>query len=268
MPAADAPSPSPRATLGVAMCTRDNERTLDEVLGSIAPVADRIVIVDSGSRDGTLDIARRYEATLLDREWDGPVAQKQYAIDQASDLDWVLLLDSDEVIEPELQRAIRRVLETATPAQDAFAINRRLRFRGHTLRHTFQPEWRTRLFRSGTGVVAGLGPNGRGGHDRVDVPGSVGQLPGYCLHDSWVDTADMLRRYVGLGRRAAEYAPSGGRVIDLIVRPPSAFLKHYVLKRGFMDGRDGLIVALGVFVGNLMKHMMIAETRRSGGDRT
>jgi glycosyltransferase involved in cell wall biosynthesis len=253
-----------RPDLGVAICTRNNIRTIGRSLQSVADLARRIVIVDSGSSDGTIERCREYGAEIIDREWHGPTNQKQYAIDHCRDHRWVLLLDSDESLEPELQASMRDAIHADDPAFDAWAINRKIWFAGAWLNHTFQPEWRVRLMRGGAGRVVGLGPDGRGGHDRVEVDGRVGRLHGVCRHDSWADLEEMSRRNIELARRAAEFAPRGGTIWHLATSPAAAFIKQYIIKRGVLDGWRGLVVAGGAASAALLKHQFIAERRATG----
>jgi glycosyltransferase involved in cell wall biosynthesis len=251
------------ADLAVALTTRDSMRTIEQALRSVEGLARRIVVVDSGSTDGTIECCRRFGAEVLHREWDGPTSQKQFAIDQCREHRWVLLLDSDETIEDELRRSMLEVMATDDPAYDGWSLNRRVRFLGGWLHHTFQPEWRLRLVRGGRGKIVGIGPEGRGGHDRIVVEGRTGRLAGFAGHDSWADLSELCRRNLELARRAAEHYPGGGTPFHIFFSPPAAMLKQYVLKRGFLDGWRGLIAAGAVASGTMLKHLFIAQ-RRAG----
>jgi hypothetical protein len=113
-----------------------------------------------------------------------------------------------------------------------------------------------RLVRPRKATVYGIGPQGKGGHDAVKVDGSVGTLTGTCKHDSWVDAAEMMRRYVELGARSAQYDPRRSSILRLLLSPPGAFVKQYFLKQGFRDGRLGLLMCLGIAYGNAIKQML------------
>lgn len=261
---------SPRTRLAIAICTKNNIRTIRRTLESVRDLADRIVIVDSGSTDGTTEIGRALGAEIHHREWNGPVAQKQYAMDLCADADWVLLLDSDESPEPDLRESIRAVLREADDDDDpagpiAYEINRRVWFLGGWLKHAFQPEWRTRLVRGGHARLEGVGENGLGGHDRIEVDGRVDRLDGVCRHDSWTDLREMFTRYAALAERAAAYDPRGGRVIDILFRPVVAIVKQLFVRRAILDGRRGLIASFGCGAGVLMKHLCIMERRAELG---
>jgi glycosyltransferase involved in cell wall biosynthesis len=254
-------SAPPTLDLAVAICTKDNMRTIERTLGSVRGLARRIVVVDSGSTDGTVERCRDLGAEVLHREWHGPTNQKQFAMDQCRDHGWVLLLDSDESLEPDLQEAVRAAVETDDPRFAGWSINRKVWMLGGWLHHTFQPEWRLRLVRGGQFRVVGIGEDGRGGHDRVEVAGRTGRLPGVCRHDSWADLAELSRRNIALAERAAEHYASGGTALHILLSPSAAAVKQLVIKRGFLDGWRGLIAAGAVASGTLLKHLFIAQRR-------
>jgi len=242
--------------LAVAITTRNNLRTIRECLQSVKDIADRIFVVDSGSTDGTAELCRQMGADVVYREWQGPVAQKQYAMDQCAGYDWVLNLDSDEMLDAELAAAVRGAVLDARLEIAGFLINRKIWFRGQWLHHVFQPELRLRLVRPKRATVYGIGPQGKGGHDGVKVDGEVARLPGTCKHDSWADATEMMRRYVELGARAAQYDPRRSTIVRLLLSPLNAFLKQYFLKQGFRDGRLGLLMCLGIAYGNAIKQIL------------
>ncbi len=253
--------------LAVAITTKNNLRTIRECLRSVIDIADAIYVVDSGSTDGTVEICRQMGADVVYREWQGPVAQKQFAMDRCADYDWVLNLDSDEMLDAELAAAARAAAASAGADIAGFVINRKIWFRGQWLNYVFQPELRVRLVRPKRAAVQGIGAQGKGGHDGVRVEGRVERLPGVCKHDSWVDAADMMRRYVELGARAAQYDPRRTSTLRLLLSPLSAFAKQYFLKQGFRDGRLGLLMCLGIAYGNAIKQMlkMAWDMERPGG---
>lgn len=262
--ASEAPAP---LDLGVAITTRNNITTIERAIRSVQtfngrPLAARIVVIDSGSTDGTIELCRSLNCEVIHRDWQGPTLQKQFAIDQCRNHRWVLLLDSDESLEPDLQQSLLNTVLADDPAYDGWAINRKIHFLGDWLHYTFQPEWRLRLVRGGKAVCKGLGPEGRGGHDRLEVPGRVGRLAGFCRHDSWLDLHDMCLRNVALARRAAEYANSGGSPLHILISPPAAMFKQLILRRGFLDGWRGWVAAGSVASGTMLKHLFIAARRQ------
>lgn len=244
--------------LQVALTAMNSARTLAVSLASVASLAERVVVVDSGSTDGSVDLARSFGAEVLHKPWSGHVLQKQAAVDQCQGAAWIILLDSDEALDGRLQDAIRAGIQSATADLAGFRVNRRLVLHGRALRHAFQPEWRVRVFRAGRGRIAGVPP-----HDRVDVDGAIATLTGDLLHHSWEGVDDMLRRQLNYARiHASEpICPQGGRAFDVMVRPIAAFLKQYAWKQGFRDGWRGLVASGGAAAATLMKHLALVERR-------
>ena len=184
------------------------------------------------------------------------VKQRQLCIDSCRDYDWILLLDSDESIDEELKHAIQNVVAVNDSSFHAYAFNRKIWFLDGWLHNVFQPEFRLRLVRGGVAKVEGKGEEGKGGHDRIEVKGKVGKINGTCKHDSWVDTADMMNRYVELGKRAALYDPKPTTKINLLINPLSAFIKQYFIKGGIKDGHRGFVASAGCAAGTLIKHLL------------
>lgn len=258
-------SAAPR--LVVALTAHDSMRTIPRTLESVAGLADRIVVVDSGSTDGTVETCRAAGAEVIHRAWPGFIAQRQFLLDHCADARWILLLDSDESVEPTLSRSIREAIEADGSdvggaignAVDGFEINRKLHYAGAWLNHAFQPEWRLRLVRGGRAVASGRLP-----HDRVDVPGAVRRLQGDLRHDSFADLEDMLRRQLAYARISAEHGARGGRLANVLISPATAFLKQAIVKGGFRDGWRGIVLAGGAAAGTLMKHLFVMQRRRGG----
>lgn len=232
-------------TLSVAIVALDEEANLDRTLASVR-WADEIVLVDSGSKDRTCDIARAYGARVIVEPWRGYVAQKQYAIDLCTS-DWVLLLDADEEVSPGLAEEIHAVL--ADPgALNAYSAPRKNLFLGRWIKHGgFYPDPKLRLFRRGLAVVAGYDP-----HDRVDLkPGVEPRTQRFrnaLIHHTYPTLTyyiGHMNRYSSLG--AQDALARGHRhfsVIDIVVRPLATFCYNYLVRLGFLDGREGLLLHL------------------------
>jgi len=258
------PSAIPR--LGVAICTQDNLDTIERCLRSVLPIADEIVVVDSGSTDGTVALAESLGVRVVHHEWEGMVGQRLFVATFVSGCRWTLFLDSDEAVDEAMAASIARVVRDDDSPVAGYEMRRMIWFLGDWLRHTFQPEWRLRLVRTGRFTITGLGPRGEGGHDRIAVDGPVGRLEGICRHDSWRDLGHLFERQIFFAERAARHATRGGRLSDVLVRPPAAIFKQLVLRRGFRDGPRGLIACFGVGVGVTMKHLFIMKKRRVDAD--
>jgi glycosyltransferase involved in cell wall biosynthesis len=227
----------------LVIITRDAGAQLQDCIASAGFAAETLV-VDSGSRDDTVQIARRCRARVIKHGWLGFGAQKNFAVSQAAN-EWVLCLDADERLTPELAGSIRAAL--AQPRFAAYTMRRRNRFLGKWLAHgEGYPDWNLRLFdrrsaRWSEDVV----------HERVISSAPVGRLDGDLLHasaESLDDYLDKQNRYTTL-QAAALFArgerSSAGR---MIVSPLFRFMRFYFLRAGFLDGVPGLVhIALGCF---------------------
>lgn len=203
--------------------------------------ADEVIVVDAGSGDGTADLARARGAKVVTRDWPGYVEQKNYAAGLAAH-DWVFSLDADERIPPALAAEIRQVL-ASEPAVRGYRVPRVTFHLGRWVRTTdFYPDYQTRLYDRRAARF-----RGQYVHESVAVDGEVGQLQHELEHYSYRDLADHLDRINQYTTLAARQMHEGGRragVLDLLVHPPAAFLRNYVVRRGFLDGSVGLTISL------------------------
>jgi hypothetical protein len=258
--------------LSVAMVCRNNEGTIGRALDSVAGMATEVVAVDSGSTDGTIGTLERHGARVIRAQWQGYVATKQLALD-ACTRPWVLCLDSDESVEPDLRRSIERALARDEPGIDGFAVNRKVYYRGRPLNYAWQPEYRLRLVRRGRARWAGLDP-----HDTLELvpgapgpkggPGAVRRLEGTLRHDSVGTWAAFLAKQADHARVMAESLHRQGRrgsLVRLAVSPVAAFLKQVVLKQAWRDGWPGWAAAAATAAGALIKHVVLLELSRTGG---
>lgn len=226
--------------LSVTLVTLNEETRLRRALESVA-WADEIVVVDAESQDKTVQIAREFTDRVFVRPWPGFAAQKNYALDEARGA-WVLSLDADEEVSAELYRDIQATIDAAD-ACDGYAVPRRNLFLGQWIRHGgLYPDWQMRLFRRTRGRFVD-----RDVHESVRVEGRRGRLAGHLVHRSYSGVADFFERahrYSTLA--AAEQVRQGGRTRarELVLRPLARFVSMYVLQRGFLDGRNGLLLAV------------------------
>jgi glycosyltransferase involved in cell wall biosynthesis len=239
--------------LSLVVITRDAAHELADCLASAAFAAETIV-VDSGSRDDTAALAERLGARVIEHAWEGFGPQKNFAVGQAGH-DWVLCLDADERVTPDLAASIRALFAKgalaasahAEPAAAAYQFARRNRFLGRWLAHgEGYPDWNVRLFdrrraRWSADMV----------HEKVVADGPVGKLRGDLLHAS----AESIDSYIAKQNRyttvqaAAMYA-RGERasVAQLMLSPTARFVRFYVFRLGFLDGAAGFAhVAIGAF---------------------
>ena len=222
--------------LSVAIITRNAAALLERCLASVA-FAEEVVVVDSGSTDGTVELAARHGARVVQKEWLGFGAQKQFAVDAASH-EWVLCVDADEWLSPELSEAI--VAELKTPRGFVYAIPRRNRFLGRWLKHgEGYPDWNVRLFHR---EHARWG--GETVHEKIVTRSPVLRLRGDLLHDS-AETLekylDKQNRYTSLQAESLRAAGRRANALQLVVSPLLRFIKFYLLRLGFLDGVPGLV---------------------------
>lgn len=269
MPPTDAAPSRPPLTgplpLSVAIACRDNERTIGRTLESVAGLASEIVAVDSGSTDGTIALLERHKARVIRSEWLGHVKTKQMALD-ACNQPWVLCLDSDESVEPDLGAQVRSALSKDDVAVGGYTVNRKAYYRGRPLNHVWQPEPRLRLVRRGHARWSGMDP-----HDALELldtpggPGWVGALEGTLRHDSFETFAEHFRKQCEHSRTMAaslHAAGEQGSYTNLLFSPIGAMFKQLVLKRGYKDGYAGWLAAASSAAGALMKHAMLIELSR------
>lgn len=224
--------------------------------------ADEIVVCDSNSTDRTVEIARRYTDKIFNREFRGYKDKHEYS-DSMTTGDWILWMDADERITPELREAIEK-LRQADPNSlpDGFRIARRTEFLDRWILHSgWYPDYQMRLYRKTASYWDGVAP-----HETARVRGRIETLPGELLHYTSHSLSDHHRRTDSYATLAAEYLYKKGkraRGIDLLVLPISAFIRTYLLKQGFRDGVPGLIVALFTAYGVFLKYAKIWEMQQA-----
>ncbi len=216
----------------------NEEEKIEGALRSLKGVSDEIIVVDSFSTDATEEICRQYVDQFLQRPWEGYRSQKQFATQQANH-EWVLSLDSDEVLSPELQEEISRLKEEAVDDVNGYWLPRKTYFLGRWIEHTtWYPDWQLRLFRRSTGQWKG----GRV-HESFRVTGRTARLQGELYHFTYTSLKEylvQLERFSSLS--AADYYDRGlrARPPHLLFHPPLVFFKNYFLRLGFLDGVPGL----------------------------
>jgi len=225
--------------------------------------ADEVVVVDSGSTDGTVEIAREYTDRVLNHDWPGHVQQKNYAIDQAQ-ADWIFSLDADERVTPELAEDIKRVLLSETPEYRAYSVPRLAFYLGRYIRHCgWYPDRKVRLFAKDAGRWGGRNP-----HDSVKVGCPVGALRGDLIHYTYRDISHNMRTVNSFSSiAAAEMRSEGERAgaFDLTLRPCWDFFREYVVKGGFLDGRAGLVISAMTAYSVFCKYAKLWELARGAG---
>ena len=229
-------TPRPRPPLSATLITLNAAAQLPACLDSLA-FCDEIVVVDSGSRDGTAEVARAHGARVIHQDWLGYGPQKQFAVTQAAH-DWVLCVDADERVTPELRDSITAAL--SAPKFAAYRFARCNRFMGRYLRHgEGYPDWSLRLFdrrhaRWSDDAV----------HEKVLADGAVGTLAGDLLHDSAETLKSYLAKQDSYTTLAAQAALGAGQQASLarqLLSPVVRFVKFYFFRLGLLDGWPGLV---------------------------
>jgi glycosyltransferase involved in cell wall biosynthesis len=226
--------------LSVAIIVWNEEERLRACLESVA-WADEIVVVDAESTDKTVPLAREFTDKVYVRPWPGFPIQKNFALDQATG-DWILSVDADERVTPELREKIGAIVKDDGPA-DGYSIPRRNIFWGAWVRHGgLYPDYQLRLFRRGAGRFVEDAV-----HESARVVGRVETLAEPLLHHSYRDLEDFVRRsnrYSTLSARDWVRRGRPVRVRHLVTRPLGRFFSMYVIQRGFLDGWRGFVLAV------------------------
>lgn len=225
--------------ISATLVTLNEERNLPRALESLR-WCDEIVVVDSGSSDRTREIARSHGARVIENEWPGYAKQKNLAAEAASH-DWILSLDADERLSPELEQELRQ-LRSEGPRFDAYSMPRLARYLGRWIRHGgWYPDRKIRLYDRRKARWAGAYV-----HEAVSCDGAIGELQSDLLHDTCETFSDHIRtvdRYTTLA--AQEMAAAGRRVSlpRLLLAPPWTFVRTYFLRLGALDGWQGFLIA-------------------------
>ena len=250
---------STRLPISVAIITLNEEENLPRCLESVSELASELVVIDSGSSDGTRSVAERFGAVFEVHPWQGHVAQKNIALNRCT-RPWVLCLDADEAVSPELATAIRELFAKGEPSEHGFEVNRFNFYLGRWIRHAWYPEWRLRLVRRDQSRWGGLDP-----HDKLEVAGSTRRLSGHLLHYPFCSVRDHLESELKYARIMAEsYARAGRgcRWYQAIFSPWFAFFKSLMLKNGWRDGWRGWVIAGAKWLNTFAKYAYLIERLR------
>ena len=239
-----------RQTLSVAMIAMNEEANLPRTLETVR-WADEIIVVDSGSRDRTIEIAQSFGAKTTYHAFGGHGEQKNVALDLCSS-DWTLLLDADEPLTPELQQEIRQLLACEgghEPPYGAYWIPRLNLIFGRWMRHGgFYPDRKLRLFRRGVARLSeGVGP-----HSTPQFQGPRGKLKHDMLHYAYPDLNIYLEHMNRYSSEIALLLEKRGRISrslaaflwNGVANPAATFIYNYFFRLGFLDGREGLLLHL------------------------
>ncbi len=244
--------------LSVALIAFNEAKNLPDCLRSVS-FARQIVIVDSGSTDETPRIASDFGCNVFAETWRGFGLQKQFAVDRCLE-PWILVLDADERIPPETAEAIRRIVGSPNSTV-GYSFPRRNFFQGRWIRHAgWWPDRVVRLFRKGKGRMTEAGV-----HEAVVVDGPVEALENPIEHCTESDLGSVLRkidRYSTLGAQEAYAAGKRSSIWSAIFRAKITFLQDYLLRGGFLDGPQGLTLAVTDAINKFFKYAKLSEMGR------
>ena len=246
--------------ISAVIITFNEEDRLPDALASIRAVADEIVIVDSYSIDRTLDIARNGMARVYQNPFQDFGSQKNFAISKASH-EWVLNLDADERLSPELAAEIMAMKTNGWPEAPAgFAIKRKTYYLGRWISHSgWYPDKKIRLFKKTEAEWLGRV------HEKLAVKGSIAPLQGPIIHYTYRhihDHIDRLNRYSSIQAKDLAKKYKHTLHLRLPILSMVTFLRHYVLKLGFLDGFPGLVIAVISSWGTALKYLKAIELSR------
>jgi glycosyltransferase involved in cell wall biosynthesis len=232
--------------LSVVLITHNEEANLPRTLDSVIPLVrdgrGEVIVVDSGSTDGTLEIARSFGAKVFVEPWKGFATQKNSAMEKAAG-DWVLQLDADEALEPGLAAEIEAALGTAQGVS-GFWIPRKNFFLGRRIKHGgFYPDSKLRLARCGAGKFEEYGA-----HPTMKVEGATGRFRHALLHHAYPTLRGYIDHMNSYSSSGATIAVAKGHrtfsLINIVIRPAVTFIYNYFIRLGFLDGREGLLLHL------------------------
>lgn len=233
------PSTTPRSGLSVIIITKNEAVNIRACLESVA-WADEIIVVDSGSSDTTIEICKEFSAQVHVHDWPGYGVQKNRALAYASK-EWVLSLDADERVTPELRAEIESLLRN--PGADGYEIPRLSSFCGRFMRHSgWHPDFVLRLFRRGKGKFSEALV-----HESVQLQGSSARAQNPLLHYSYRDFDDVLSKLNNYSSAAATMLQRRGKkgsLAQAVLHGLWAFIRTYFLRAGFLDGSEGFMLAV------------------------
>jgi len=251
--------------VSVCMISGAEARRIGAALESVASWASEIIVVlNSEVTDATEDICRRYGAQVFRETWKGYIAQKNSSAAKATQ-EWILALDADEQVSPELCAEIRNALADQARAEfAAFSFPRLSLYCGRWIRHgDWYPDRKTRLWRRGRARFCGIDP-----HDKLEVDGRVGKLKSNLLHYSNENLAHQISKIASYHSEFVRQRVASGRsagFFELAIRPWWRFVRGYFFKLGFLDGWQGFYIAGLTAFSTLTRYALVRESAEQRG---
>jgi glycosyltransferase involved in cell wall biosynthesis len=246
-------------TLSAIIITKNEASHIGDCIDSVS-FADEIIVVDSGSTDTTREIAAAKGAkVVLTDDWPGFGKQKNRALDLATQ-DWVLSIDADERVTPELAQEIKRMV--AQPSADAYKIARLSNFGGRWIRHSgWWPDYVLRLFKRGKARFKDVAV-----HESVQTASTVATLKGHFLHYPYADLESFIAKINHYSSEAAAILHAKGKRTSVVGATGHAvwtFIRIYLIRRGFLDGKEGFILAVMASAGSFFRYTKLLRLNKT-----
>ncbi len=240
--------------LSVIIIAKNEARHIVSCLDSVT-WADEIIVLDSGSTDETVSLCKKYTPYVYETDWPGFGPQKQRALEKAQG-EWILSIDADEIITHDLKKEIKQAIKSTRFA--GYQVPRLSKFCGKEIHHSgWWPDYTIRLFRKNSANFS-LVPV----HEKVNVEGAVGKLKNSILHDTY-ETLDeaiyKMNRYSTLGAKMLCDAGKKSSLGKALIRACWTFIRTYLIKAGFLDGKYGLMLAILNAEGTFYKYIKLLE---------
>jgi len=247
--------------LSVIIITKNESKSIRRCLASVS-FADEIIVLDSGSDDNTVELCQHYTPDVFSTDWPGFGLQKQRALEKATG-NWVLSIDADEEVSPALQIEIKKAITTV--GIDGFEIPRLSLYCGKIMKHGgWYPDYVLRLFKR---------HNGRFSddlvHERVIVKGVIKQLTQPLQHEAFINPDEVLHKintYSTLGARKLYQQDKHTSLVQALLKSLWTFIRTYLLKLAFLDGQQGLMLAISNAEGTYYKYLKLLDLQRTEGN--
>jgi len=256
------------AKISACIISFNEEKKIEDCLKSLVDIADEIIVVDSNSSDHTVELAKKYTDKVITQDFLGYIEQKNFAIQHASH-DWILSLDCDERLSPELQQSMLAIKENISQA-DAYKMPRKTFYVYRWLNHCWYPDVKTRLFNKHTAHWGGTNP-----HDHIISNGdNIKQLDGDLYHYSFDSISDHLQtidKFTEIGAEELIKKNKSFNIFSPMTHGLWLFIKIYFVKRGFLDGYAGFLVATLSFMHVFIKYnkaIIMRKMQRSKAQTT
>ncbi|HAI84831.1 MAG TPA: glycosyltransferase family 2 protein [Chitinophagaceae bacterium] len=251
------------AYLSVAIITYNEASNIERCIRSVATIADEVLVVDSNSTDNTTAIATALGAKVIVQPFLGYIEQKNFALQQASH-PFVLSLDADEALDETLLQSIAAAKQLGFTA-DAYTMNRSNYFCGSFIKHgTWYPDRKLRLVRKEKAAWGGINP-----HDKLALTsaGKQQHLQGNILHYTYHTIEELVaqtNKFTTIQAKAMYAQGKRSSVFKMVMNPLVAFISGYIIKRGFLDGINGFIIARSVAYSTLLKYAKLYHLQQAG----